>query len=130
LAGFINQTMRALDEACQMNGLSLASDTLATILTRGQLEGIDDYFFRVEDNWLDVDDFAGYCRQMLDGTSRGAIGGAKAFYERAMDVLVRALDAAFHAINARIASPLERAQNQEAWEALFSTFRGEAPENA
>jgi len=127
LAGFINQTMRALEEACRINGLSLASDTLATILAREGLGGIDDHTFGVENNQLNVEDFAAYCRRMLDGSSRSAIGGAKPFYERAMDVLIRALDAAFHAINARIASPIERAQNQEAWEALFSTFRGESP---
>jgi hypothetical protein len=33
----------------------------------------------------------------------------------------------FQAINARIASPLERMQNQEAWEALFLGFQGEPP---
>src|SRR5262249_47783236 len=87
LAGFINQTMRPLEEACRINGLSLASDTLATILAREGLGGIDDHTFGVENNQLNVEDFAAYCRRMLDGSSRSAIGGAKPFYERAMDVL-------------------------------------------
>lgn len=125
LAGFINQTMRALEEACQSSQLGLSPDTLASILSREGLLGIDNYRFRVERNRIDVDDFAAFCRQMLDGTSRGALGSAKHFYEKCLDVLQRALVASFNAINSRIASPVERAQNQEAWEALFLTFRGE-----
>jgi hypothetical protein len=127
LAQFINRTMHALEEACQMNGLSLANDTLAGILAREGLLGIDGYQFHVENNRLQVEDFAAFCRKALEGSARGAIGATKLFYERTADVLLRALTAAFQAINSRIASPIERAQNQEAWEALFSTLRGEAP---
>lgn len=127
LANFINQTMQALEEACQLNGLSLAGTTLMSILSREGLTGIDDYRFRVENNRVAVDDFAAYCRRVLEGAARSAIGAAKLFYDKASDVLMRALAAAFQAINSRVASPIERTQNQEAWEALFSTFRGEAP---
>lgn len=127
LAGFINQTMRALEEACQSSGLGLSPDTLASILSREGLLGIDNYRFRVDHNRLDVDNFAAFSRQSLDGSSRGALGSAKPFYEKCLDVLQRALGASFNAINARVASPVERAQNQEAWEALFLTFRGEPP---
>jgi hypothetical protein len=125
LAGFINRTMQALEEACQLTGLSLASDTLAAILAREGLLGADGYRFRIERNHIDLVDFTAYCRRALDGSSRGAIGAAKVFYERFSEILQRGLTAAFHAINARIASPIERAQNQEAWEALFLTFRGD-----
>ncbi len=126
LASFINQTMRSLEEACQINGLSLAPDTLASILDRQGLDGIQDYRFHIERNRLDVDEFATYCRRVFDGSARNAIGATKLFYDTCADVLQRALGAAFEAINARVASPIERAQNQEAWEALFLTFRGES----
>lgn len=125
LAGFINQTMQALAESCQASGLSLAPDTLAMILSREGVLGIGEYRFRIENNRLDVDDFAAFCRRVLDGSTRSAMGTAKSFYDAAFAVLQEALRASFQAINARIASPIERAQNQEAWEALFLTFQGE-----
>lgn len=125
LAGFINTTMQTLEQACQLNGLSLAPDTLSGILQREGLLGVDGYRFRVGQNRLDVDDFAAHCRRALDGSARNSIGATKQFYERCGEVLQHALAAAFQAINARVASPIERSQNQEAWEALFLTFRGE-----
>jgi Domain of unknown function (DUF4388) len=125
LAGFINQTMRTLEESCQANGLSLSPDTLAAILSREGLLGVEGYRFRIENNRIATEEFAAFCRQVFDGSARGAIGASKLFYERCADVLQRALGAAFLAINSRVASPIERAQNQEAWEALFLTFRGE-----
>ncbi len=127
LATFINQTMQTLEEACQLNGLSLAGTTLTSILETERLSGIDNYRFRVENNRIAVDDFAAYSRRVLDGSARSAIGAAKLFYDKASEVLTRALGASFQAINSRVASPIERTQNQEAWEALFSTFRGEVP---
>lgn len=125
LAGFINQTMRALEESCHTNGLSLSHDTLATILSKERLFGVGEYRFRIDNNRLDLEEFAQFCRRTFDGSARGAIGTSKLFYEQCTDVLQRALSAAFQAINMRVASPIERAQNQEAWEALFLTFRGE-----
>lgn len=125
LAGFINQTMHSLEESCQVSGLSLAPDTLLSILGREGLLGIGEYRFRIENNRINADDFGAFCRRVLDGSARGAIGAGKVFYDKAADVLLAALAASFHSINGRIASPVERAQNQEAWEALFLTFRGE-----
>lgn len=125
LAGFVNSTMETLAKSCQTSGLSLAPDTLATILSREGLVGIGDYRFHIERNRLDVDDFAAFCKRVIDGSSRNAIGATKSFYDAAYEVLQGALRASFQAINARIASPIERAQNQEAWEALFLTFVGE-----
>lgn len=125
LAGFVNATMQALAESCQSSGLSLAPDSLAMILSREGLVGIGEHRFRIENNRLDVDDFATFCRHVMDGTSRNAIGATKSFYDTAYETLQGALRASFQAINARIASPIERAQNQEAWEALFLTFQGQ-----
>ncbi|HLJ81479.1 MAG TPA: hypothetical protein VKT52_08340, partial [Ktedonobacterales bacterium] len=125
LAGFVNATMQALTESCQSSGLSLAPESLAMILSREGLVGIGEYRFRVENNRLDADDFATFCRRVMDGSSRNAIGATKSFYDTAYEILQGALRASFQAINARIASPIERAQNQEAWEALFLTFQGE-----
>src|SRR6185437_7750060 len=48
LAGFINQTMRSLHDACVANGLNLAPDTLAIVLAREELTGIEDYQFRID----------------------------------------------------------------------------------
>jgi hypothetical protein len=117
--------MRSLEESCQVNGLALAPDTLASILAREHLLQIGDYQFRIMKNRIDADDFAAMCRRVLDGSGRGAIATTRLFYEQASDVLEGALRAAFQAINQRVASPIERGQNQEAWEALFLTFRGE-----
>jgi hypothetical protein len=127
LAGFINQTMRALEEACLATGLSLAPDTLLSLLARQNLLAIGSYELKVRQNRLDVDDFTAFCHRVLEGTSRGALGVTKDFYDETADILQRGLSTAFEAINARIASPVERVQNQEAWEALFLTFRGDSP---
>lgn len=124
LAEFINRTMRALDESCQATGLSLAPDTLASILEREHLVGVDNYRFRLDRNRIDTEEFAAFCKQVFDG-SRGSIGASKTYFDHCSAILERALGAAFESINSRIASPVERAQNQEAWEALFSTFRNE-----
>ena len=125
LASFINQTMQTLEEACQYNGLSLAPDTLLTLLDRENLLRIGSYELRVKDNRIDLDDFTTFCRRSFEGSARNAIGATKEFYDVTADMLLHALAAAFEAINSRIASPVERVQNQEAWEALFLTFRGE-----
>jgi Domain of unknown function (DUF4388) len=129
LAGFINQTMRSLHDACVKNGLRLAPDTLAIVLAREELTGIDEYQFRIDNNRIDVEDFSRYVKRVFEGSARGQVKTTKVFYEQSMDLLMAALAAAFRAINARIASPIERKQNQEAWEALFSTFRGQSAGN-
>jgi hypothetical protein len=125
LAGYINRTMRTLEEACAANGLTLAPDTLATLLAREKLLDVDGHELRVTHNRIDLDDFTAYCRKRLEGGGRAPMGATKAFYDAAAAVLQAGLAAAFEAINARIASPEERAQNQEAWESLFLTFSGE-----
>lgn len=124
LVGFINQTMTVLAEACQTNGLHLSPDTLATLLAREGLESIEGYQLVVAHNHINVSDFATFCHRVLEGTARGTTTAPKLFFDQAFDVLRRALAAAFQAINARVSSPIERVQNQEAWEALFATLRG------
>ncbi|MFI5274434.1 MAG: DUF4388 domain-containing protein [Ktedonobacterales bacterium] len=122
MAGFINKTMAAFGEACQANGLSLAPDTLASLLAEQGLTGIGEYQFKIERNRIDLDDFQHFCKRVLDGSARGAIETAKVFYDSVFGVLEGGLEATFEAINARVASPVERTQNREAWEALFLTF--------
>jgi hypothetical protein len=126
LALFINWTMRSLAETCAQNELNLSPETLASLLEREGLTHIDGYLFKVRENQIDIDDFAQLCRRYLDPKS-GVVAAASNFYDRAYEVLEQALRAAFQAINARIASPLERMQNQEAWDALFLGFQGEPP---
>lgn len=125
LASFINQTMKALEDACREGGLSLAPDTLNTLLAQRGLFGVDSYRFRIANNQIDVDDFTSYCRDALNNATRGSLGNTKLIYDRCSTVLQSALVAAFESINARVALPLERQQNREAWEALLMTIRGE-----
>ncbi|HLY30625.1 MAG TPA: hypothetical protein VKQ36_06330, partial [Ktedonobacterales bacterium] len=127
LATYINQTMRTLEETCRASGLVLAETTLQSLLEREGIHGVEGYEFHIAKNRLDVDNFTTYCRQILDPSGRRGrqIPDSQGFYERSFDTLERALAAAFQAINARVASPLERGQNQEAWEVLFMTFSGQ-----
>jgi hypothetical protein len=83
------------------------------------------YPLKIQDNQINIDDFTQYCRSYLD--PRNVDPAAGKFHDRASALLQRALRATFQAINARIASPLERMQNQEAWDALFLGFQGEPP---
>jgi|SRR5579859_4561708 len=125
LALFINWTMSNLAETCERNGISLAPDTLATLLHREGLHRINSYTFKLQENQIDLEDFTQYCRRYFD--PRNVDPAAGKFHDRASTILQRALRATFQAINARIASPLERMQNQEAWDALFLGFQGEHP---
>jgi hypothetical protein len=52
----------------------------------------------------------------------GDISKANDFYEEASTVLQKMLRALFETINARIANPIERIENQEVWEAMFTQF--------
>jgi len=122
LARYINQTMRSLENACRDNGLALSPGTLAGILAKEHLLGVADYQFRIENNQIDVEHFTAFARKHLDA-ARGSASGDDAFYDAASAVLQRALATAFQAINSRVASPTHRAQNQEAWEALFDSFQ-------
>lgn len=127
LATFINLTMVSLEDACRNQHLGLAPDTLAILLARERLTGINGYDFKIDRNRIDVDDFAAFCKRSFDGNMRGQFQVAPEFYHAALETLLHALGAAFEAINARIASPRVRSQNKEVWEALFATFRGQAP---
>ncbi len=126
LARYINQTMRSLEEACQLNNLGLAPDTLATILVKEQITGVEAYQFRVQNNRIDVDDFAAFVRKRLDAL-RSSPAGEREFYAAASAQLQGALAAAFQAINARVVLPNFRTENQTAWEALFQTFNQDPP---
>lgn len=126
LATFVNLTMQSLEHACRVQQLGLASDTLAILLARERLTGIDGYDFKIDRNRIDIDDFAAFCKRSFDGNSRNHLQVAPEFYVVALETLLGALATAFEAINARIASPRVRAQNKDVWEELFKTFRGQA----
>ncbi len=125
LALFINWTMSNLAETYAHNGITLSPDTLASLLQRENLTRVAGYTLKIQDNQIDIDDFIQYCRTYLD--PRNVDPAAGKFHDRASALLQKALRATFQAINARIASPLERMQNQEAWDALFLGFKGEPP---
>jgi hypothetical protein len=126
LARYINLTMRSLENACRENELALSPDTLAGILAKEHLLGVADYQFRIQNNQIDVEDFAAFARKRLEA-ARGVAGADEAFSDAASAVLQSALAAAFQAINSRVASPTHRAQNQEAWESLFLSFQQPTP---
>lgn len=121
LARFINETMDALAETYKANDVTLSADTLVSILEREGIYGVGDYRFVIENNRIALDEFTAYCRRSFDAPSRGDTTPSARFIEY-RDQLQHALELAFRAINARISSPAERFQNQEAWEALFMTF--------
>ena len=122
LARFINETMGALAETYRENDIALASDTLAALLERDGIYGVGDYLFVIENNHIDVDAFAVYCRSIFENGARAGENVPSPLFVEYRNHLEHALSLAFHAINARISSPAERVQNQEAWEALFMTF--------
>jgi hypothetical protein len=126
LAQFINWTMDNLSETCEQNGLNLAPDTLEKLLVRENLAQINAYPLPIANNHILLEDFSQHCRYYF-GSRHAGVTEAVKFYHEASDLLQRALRAAFQAINARIASPIERMQNQETWEALFIGFQGEQP---
>jgi len=127
LALFINWTMSSLAETCGHNGINLSPDTLASLLHREGLTHINGYSLKVQNNQIDLEDFTHYCRRCLDPRNNEDVAAAAKFFDEASNTLQQALRATFQAINARIASPLERMQNQEAWDALFLSFQGEPP---
>lgn len=125
LALFINWTMSHLAETCAQIGINLSPDTLASLLQRENLVRIAGYTLKIEQNQIDLDDFTQFCRSYLD--PRNVDPAAGKFHDRVSQLLQKALRATFQAINARVVSPLERMQNQEAWDALFLGFQGEPP---
>lgn len=124
LAGFINQTMETLDNTYAASGVELAPNTLALLLEREGIHGVGDHLFSIQRNRIDLDAFAGYCHSVFDPVARAGGHEPSPLFSAYRDELERTLAVAFHAINARIASPEERVQNQEAWGALFQAFAG------
>ena len=121
LAEFVNWTMDTLAEACRANKTELDPNTLRSILFEQRLWYIRNYQFQLDQNHIDVDNFATLCKNVLSGE----VGDMKAsgeFYDEASSVLRRILSTIFELVNARIADPLERLENQEVWEALFEQF--------
>lgn len=118
LVEFVNWTIETLDEACRKNGTELDSNTLQTLLINERLWHMGNYEFRIDQNRIDVDDFTTLCYKVLSGDMQKAV----AFYDEASSVLQRMLSCIFEAINARVANPRERLENQEVWEAMFEQF--------
>lgn len=126
LARFTNQTMEALEDTYAASGVELAPTTLASLLEREGIHGVGEYLFTIQRNRIDLDSFGEYCHGVFDPLPRGGGNEPSQLFIEYRDQLERALAVAFQAINARIASPEERVQNQEAWTALFQTFAGVA----
>ncbi len=121
LAEFVNWTMDALAEACRANKTELDPNTLRSILLEQRLWYIKNYQFQLDQNSLDVDGFAAHCKAVLSGEV-GDMKVSGEFYDEASSVLQRILLTLFELVNARIADPLERLENQEVWEAMFEQF--------
>lgn len=118
LVEFINWTMDALADACRANSTELDRNTLYSLLKREGLYGFGDYTFKVNQNHIDVDDFVTLCSRVFQADLKYA----DALYKQASDVLLRILRSVFQSINARVANPHERIENQETWETLFEQF--------
>jgi len=118
LAEYINWTMDALAEACQINGIELDPKTLEYLLARNNLRYMGNYMFIIDQNHIDVDNFTSLCHEVLGGEIRKSAE----FYDEASIVLERILRGVFEMINSRVASLLERLENQEVWEAMFTQF--------
>src|SRR5262249_16062929 len=127
IASYVNSTMRALARVYSENGLQLGPDTLRALLSRSGVLEISGYPLKLQNNQIDRDDLAAFSRKSFEGATRGSITVGSEFYETASATVQQALRVSFEAINARIASPQDRAQNQEAWEALFQTLQSPQP---
>jgi hypothetical protein len=122
LVVFINETMDALAESYRASDVILATDTLETLLEREDRRGVGPYMFVIDQNHIDANDFALYCRRMFEASARGSDSASNPLFLTYRDELQRTLEIAFKRINARVASPRDRVQNQEAWEALFASI--------
>jgi hypothetical protein len=118
LVEFINWTMDALSETYRANGTELDPNTLRTLMYNENLHHMGTYEFRVDQNHIDVDHFSSLCNEVLSGEMHKA----ESFYDEASTVLQRLLSCIFDSINARVANPRERLENQEVWEAMFDQF--------
>jgi hypothetical protein len=124
LARFTNQTMEALEDTYAASGVELAPNTLESLLEREGILGVGDYLFNIQRNRIELDSFGEYCHKVFDPLAHTGNGEPSQLFIEYRDQLERVLEVAFQAINARIVSPEERVQNQEAWTALFQTFAG------
>lgn len=118
LVEFVNWTMDALAETYRANGVDLDPNTLRTLMYNEKLSNMGTYEFQVDQNHINVDNFTALCYNVLSGDMKKA----KDFYDEASTVLRRLLCAIFDSINARVANPRERLENQEVWEAMFDQF--------
>lgn len=122
LGRFINETMAALADTYRQSAVTLAPDTLERLLEREGVNSVGDYFFRIEDNRINLDDFSSYLHGVFEPRTRELVGQPDRLFLEYRDQLERALEVAFHAINARVLEPADRVRNQEAWEALFQSL--------
>jgi hypothetical protein len=118
LIEYVNWTMDALAQTCQANGIELDPNTLETLLIREKLHYLGTYKFIIAQNHIDVENFTSLCHEILNGEMRKSVD----FYDDASVVLQRILRAVFDMINSRVASLVERLENQEVWEAMFTQF--------
>ena len=118
LVDFVNWTMDALVEMWRANDAELDPNTLRTLMVNENLCNMGSYEFQVEQNHIDVESFTALSYEVLSGDMQKAEG----FYDEATMVLHRLLCSLFESINARVANPRERLENQEVWEAMFEQF--------
>jgi hypothetical protein len=115
---FVNWTMDALADTCRANGTELDTNTLRSLMANENLSNMGSYAFKVDQNHIDVESFTSLCYEVMSGDMKKAEG----FYDEAAMVLHRLLCTIFETINARVADPRERLENQEVWEAMFEQF--------
>jgi hypothetical protein len=118
LVEYVNWTMDALAQTCKANGIELEPHTLEALLVREKLRYVGNYKFILGQNEIDVENFTSLCHEILGGEMRKSVD----FYDEASIVLQRMLRAVFDMINSRVASLVERLENQEVWEAMFTQF--------
>lgn len=121
LAEFVNWTMDALAETCHMNEIELDPNTLQNLLIKENLYSIGTYTFQVSENHIDVASFTAFCEEI-----QGNFKKTQLFYEQGVNTLQSMLAHIFETINARVANPRERLENQEVWEAMFQQFAEQA----
>lgn len=121
LAEFVNWTMDALAETCHMNDIELDPNTLQNLLIKDHLYSVGSYTFQVSENHIDVASFTELCEEIQEDFRK-----TQMFYEQAVNILQRILANIFETINARVANPRERLENQDVWEAMFQQFAEQA----
>ena len=119
MATFINWTIEAMAEALVKNDLTLAPDSLGSLLQRENLLAIPGHKLKVEHNHIRVDDLGNYLQTLLGKAKRL---GQSDELDAAYDILTSALRAVFVAINMRVDSPQDRSYYVAAWTAMFEEF--------